>query len=154
MALTATLVNVTPNELTYLLVNAATAGTTLTITADGSATPDLATDCVNSTFGTAACPALRAVCRAGIDGLGDQAAGGWTAAEAKDLLLGNSATLAGGPLMPRARISTTNLSGVAGGMLPEATVSVASGVPTVVITTAAVAGEALLTVRLSTSPGL
>lgn len=155
MALTATLVNVTPNELVYLITNAATLGTSLTITADGSATPDLATDCVNNTWGRAAAARLRQVCRAGLDGLGAQPAGGWTQAEARDLLTGNGATQAGGPLMPRAEIDLLPVAGAAGGSLCEADIDVdANGVPEINITAAAVAGSAIMRVRLRSSPGV
>jgi hypothetical protein len=154
MALTATLVNVTPDELVYLIVNAATLGTTATITASGAATPDLATDCVNATWGRAACTKLRKVCRAGLDGLGAQAAAGWTQAEARDLLAGNGATQAGSALMPRAEIDIQPTSGVAGGALVEADVNVSAGVPIITLTAVAVAGEAIMRVRLRSTPGV
>jgi hypothetical protein len=155
MALTATLVNVTANELVYLIVNAATLGTTATIPATGGATPDLATDCVTNTWGRAACSKLRKVCRAGLDGLGAQAAGGWIQAEARDLLLGNGATQAGSPLMPRAEIDLQPLSGVAGGALAEADVDVdAGGIPEINLTAVAVAGECIMRIRLRSTPGV
>lgn len=154
MALTAALVNVTPNELVYLITNAATLGTSATITASGAATPDLATDCVTNTWGRAACTRLRQVCRAGLDGLGDQAAAGWTQAEASDLLMGNGATTAGSPLMPRAELDLQPVSGVAGGALVEATANQSAGVPTIDLTAVAVAGTCILRVRLRSSPGV
>jgi hypothetical protein len=155
MALTATLVNVTPNEIVYLLTNAATLGTSLTIPASGGATPDLATDCVSSTWGRAACTRLRQICRAGLDGLGAQAAGGFTQAEARDLLLGNGATTYGSPLAPRAEIDLMPVSGVAGGPLCEVDANVTGGgVPQLDITAAGVAGNCLLRVRLRSSPGV
>lgn len=155
MAVTAVLVNVTPNELVYLLTNAATLGTSLTIPAAGGATPDLATDCVTNTWGQAASPRLRKVCRAGLDGLGSQPAGGWIAAEAADLLFGNGATQAGSALMPRAEVDLVPLTGVAGGALFEATANVdGSGNPQIDITAVAVAGTGLLRVRLRSTPGV
>ncbi len=161
MALTAALVSVTPNKLTYLITNAATLGTSATIPAAGGATPDLATDCVNAaagggvTGGRAACARLRKVCRAGLDGLGAQAAGGWTAAEAADLLFGNSATPAGTALMPRAQVTLVPLTGVAGGPLVEATANVdGSGRPQIDLTAVAAAGTCLLIVELQSSPGV
>lgn len=154
MALTATLVNVTANELVYRITNAATLGTTLNITASGAATPDLATDCVTNTWGRVACSKLRQVCRAGLDGLGDQAAGGWTQAEARDLLQGDGATTAGSPLMPRAELDLQGDSGAAGGPLAEVLVNVSAGVPILTITAAAVAGDSILRVRLRSSPGV
>lgn len=154
MALTATLVNVTANELVYLVANATTLGTTLTITASGAATPDLATDCVTATWGRAACSALRQVCRAGIDGLGAQAAAGFSQAEARDLLAGNGATQYGSPLGPRAEIDLQPTVGVAGGALIEADVDQSAGVPIITITAVAVAGQCLMRVRLRSSPGI
>lgn len=155
MALTATLVNVTANELVYLVVNAATLGTSATIPSAGGATPDLATDCVTNTWGRAACEKLRKVCRAGLDGLGAQVAGGWTQAEARDLLLGNGVTQAGSPLMPRAEIDLQPLSGAAGGALVEADVDVdGSGYPEINLTAAGVAGECIMRVRLRSTPGV
>jgi hypothetical protein len=155
MAMTATLVNVTPNELVYLITNAATLGTSLTIPAAGGVTPDLATDCVTNTWGRAASSKLRQVCRAGLDGLGAQAAGGWNQAEARDLLSGDGATQAGSPLMPRAELDLQPVNGVAGGPLCEAEPNVdGAGIPTIVITGAAVAGDCLLRVRLRSTPGV
>ena len=155
MALTAALVSVTPNRFAYVVTNAATLGTSLSIPAAGGATPDLATDCVVNTWGKAACSKLRKVCRAGLDGLGAQAAGGWTAAEAADLLFGNSTTQAGSALMPRARVVITPLTGVAGGPLLEATANVdGSGRPQIDLTAVAVAGTALLSIELASSPGV
>lgn len=154
MALTAALVNVTPNEIVYLITNAVTLGTSLTITASGAATPDLATDCIVSTYGRAACTRLRQVCRAGLDGLGATAAAGWNQAKAQDLLAGNGTSQGGSPLMPRAEIDLQPVSGVAGGPLIEATANVSSGVPTIDITAVAVAGTCIMRVRLRSSPGV
>lgn len=152
MALTATLVNVTANELVYKITNAATLGTSLTIPAAGGATPDLATDCVDDTWGRAASAQLRAVCRAGLDGLGAQAAGGWSQAEARDLLMGDGTTQAGGPLMPRAEIDLQPATGVGGGALCEADVDVdGSGRPEINITAIATAGDCYMRVRLRAS---
>lgn len=155
MALTATLVNVTANEIVYLINNAATLGTSLTIPATGGATPDLATDCVDDTWGRAACSKLRQVCRAGLDGLGAQAAGGWNQAETRDLLLGNGATQAGSPLMPRAEVDLQPVNGAAGGPLAEVDVDVdGDGIPEINITAAAVAGDCILRIRLRSTPGV
>lgn len=153
MAATATLVNVTANRLVYLITNAVTLATSLTITASGAATPDLATDCATNTWGRAACARLRKVCRAGLDGLGAQAAGGWTQAEARDLLTGNGATQAGSALMPRAICRLVPVTGVAGGPLAEVDANVdGSGRPQLDLTFVAVAGTALLFVELQASP--
>lgn len=154
MGLSATLVNVTANELVYLINNVSAEGsppgTTLTI-----GNPALTIACTVDGWGRAACPRLRAVCDAGDNGLGLVAAGGWTQALARDLFLGNGATQAGGPLMPRAEIDLQPVDGVAGGCLAEANVDVdGDGKPVIVITTVAVVGRALLRIRLRSSPGV
>lgn len=166
MALTATLVNVTPNELVYLIENVGSGGefpvfeTSMTIPAVGGPSPDLATDCVDpGRWGTVACSRLRQVCRAGLDGLGAVAAGAWTQAQARDLLTGNGATQAGGPLMPRAEIDLAMVaeSGQVGGgpLVPEADVDVdGDGIPEVNITVAGVGGSAMMRVRLRSTPGV
>jgi hypothetical protein len=53
MALTATLCWVDKNTIAYRLVNVATLGTTVTITAAGTATPDLVTDGASTSYGQA-----------------------------------------------------------------------------------------------------
>lgn len=154
MALTATLVNVTPNELVYLISNEGDEpGTSLVIPAAGGATPDLVTDCVTATWGRAASARLRQVCRAGLDGLGTVAAGAWTQALARDLLSDNGATQAGSALMPRAELALLPLA--TGPLLAEATANVdGSGRPEIDITAAAVSGTAILRVRLRSTPGV
>lgn len=165
MPLRAQLVNVTPNELVYLITNTGSGGefpvfeTSMTISASDAGSPDLATDCVDSSWGSAACSRLRAVCRAGLDGLGNVAAGAWTQVQARDLLLGNGLTQVGGPLMPRAELQlhmTAQVAGIgAGALLPEADVDVdADGIPEINITTAGVGGQAILRVRLRSTPGV
>ncbi len=149
MALTATLVNVTADEIVYLLNNVATLGTTLTIPAAGGATPDLVTDAANATFGRAVAPRLRQVARAGLDGLGNRPAGGWTQAQARDLLIANGAVQAGSSLMPRAKVDLQPVSGAAGGPLCEVDANVdGSGRPTLSVTAAAVAGDCILRISL------
>ncbi len=157
---TVTLVNVTPNELVYLVTAAEGAAPpnagiiTTTGAVGGVASPDLAVDCVKNTWGRAACKRLRQVCRAGIDGLGLQAANGWSAAEALDLLMGDGATQAGSQLMPRAEVDLQPVNGVAGGALIEIEAGQAAGAPILTITAAAVAGQCILRIRLRSTPGV
>lgn len=154
MALTATLVYVGPNRITYLIDNPNGAlGTSKTITADGSATPDLVTDCVKSTFGRAASARLRAVCRAGLDGLGTVAAKNFTKAQAQDLFCGNGSSLAGNAIMPRAIIRIAGAVGAAGGPIAEVNADVdGAKVPKLTITAASVEGQAYLHIELQASP--
>lgn len=161
MGLSVSLINATPNELVYLITNTSAdggLGTAVTITANESFTPnsvDLVIDSAVTTWGRAVCARLRQVCRAGLDGLGAVAAGAWTQAQVRDLLLGNGATQAGGPLMPRAELDLQPRTGVAGGLLVEADVDEdGSGIPEINLTTAAVAGTAILRVRLRSTPGV
>lgn len=148
MPATATLVNVTPNKLTYLIANAGQQAADVDITADASATPDLVTDCADDAWGRVACARLRKVCRAGLDGLGKQAAAGWTQAEARDLLLGDGSTQAGTALMPRAFCRIVNVDG-------EITVEadVAAGIPKLVVSAGA-ASSGYLFIELQSSPGV
>lgn len=154
MALTATPVYVDANEIIYLLENSGSPlGTTVDITMTGAASPDLVTDGADNSFsGQGIGPRLKQVARAGLDGLGTQAAAGWNQAEARDLLFSDGSTLAGGPLMPRAKCFLTAKAGTVLDAKVEAEVS--AGVPLLRITAAAVAGSAYLHVQLkhSTAP--
>lgn len=163
MGLSASIVNVTPNELVYLIVNVSTGeldplGTSVTITANETVSVgagDLCLDCIKNTWGRAASAKLRRVCRAGLDGLGTVAAGAWTQVLARDLLNGNGASQAGSQLMPRAEIDLQPATGAAGGPVCEALINVGvDGTPVVTITAAAVAGSAILRLRLRSSPGV
>jgi hypothetical protein len=114
MALTATIVYVDANSAIYKVENTGSPlGTSVDITMTGAATPDLVTDGANNSFtGQGFGGRLKQVARAGLDGLGSQAAAGWTQAEARDLLFSDGSTLAGGPLMPRAKCFLTERAGV------------------------------------------
>jgi hypothetical protein len=154
MGLTATLVNVTADELVFLINNAAAEGsppgTAVIITAD-----NLVVASETSTWGRAAAPRLRDVCAAGDVGLGTVAANAWTQAQARDLYIGNGATQAGSALMPRAELDLQPVSGVAGGCLAEVDANVdGTGRPELWITTVAVVGAAILRVRLRSTPGV
>lgn len=163
MGLRVNLVNVTPNEIVYLITNevggesGGALGTAITITAADAVSlnsRDLVVDCVNSTFGRATCSRFRQACRAGLDGLGSVAAEAWTQAQARDLFSGNGATQAGGPLMPRLEIDLQPATGVAGGPVAEADINVDGGLPIINITTAAVAGTCIMRIRLRSTPGV
>lgn len=151
MALTATLCWVDKNTIVYRLVNVATLGTTVTITSSGAATPDLVTDAASTAYGAAAGAALRRVVRAGLDGIGAVAAAGLTQADARALYLGDG-TLTGsnGVTTPTARIRT-EMRTTAGDAQLQVDCNVSSGVPTVVVTAAAVAFTAYLYVELAHS---
>lgn len=151
MPLTATIVYVDPNEYIYLIANSGSPlGTTVDITMTGAATPDLVTDGANNAFtGNGIGTRLKRVARAGLDGLGSQPAAGWTQAESRDLLFSDGSTLAGGPLMPRAKCFLAPKTGVVADMKVEA--QVAAGVPLLRVTAAAIDGEAYLHVQLKHS---
>lgn len=160
MGLAPTLVNVTPNEIVYLLQNTPDGegvyGTSTIISSDGftsQTTRDLVVDCDDTTWGRAVCARLRQVCYAGLNGLGAVAAGGWTQALARDLLIGNGTSQAGGPLMPRAELDLQPVAGAP--LVAEADANVdVSGYPTIVVTSAAVSGSCILRVRLRATPGV
>ncbi|HEX7095169.1 MAG TPA: hypothetical protein VF183_04765 [Acidimicrobiales bacterium] len=147
--MTATLVWVDGNSLVYRIDNVATLGTSVTITSTGAATPDLVTDAANTSFGQAA-TALRKIVRAGLDGLGTIAAAGFTQATARALYLGDASTTIGGVNTPRARIRTQMRTVAADAQL-QVDCNVAAGVPTIVVTAAAVAFNAYLYVELDHS---
>lgn len=152
MALTATLAWVDSNSLVYRIVNAATLGTTVTITASGAATPDLVTDGASTAFGKPVSAALRRVVRAGLDGIGSVAAGALTQANARALLLEDGLIgTSSGVTTPNARMSLVNRA-TAGNdqMQVDANVD-GSGRPTIVITCAAVACTYYLHVDLNHS---
>ncbi len=84
MAVTAALVRVTGNRLTYLLTQDGAAGTTLNITATGAATPDLVTDTAGRNG------ALRKLAKANAEGYGAIATP-MTQAKARAILLSDYA---------------------------------------------------------------
>lgn len=89
MAVTAALVMARPNRLRYLVTNDGAAGTTLTITTTGAATPDILTDT------TGVQGPIRKLAKAFTDGYGAFAAGALTQAQARALWLSNRATSPG-----------------------------------------------------------
>jgi hypothetical protein len=151
MALTATIVYVDANSAIYKVENTGSPlGTSVDITMTGAATLDLVTDGANNSFtGQGFGGRLKQVARAGLDGLGSQAAAGWTQAEARDLLFSDGSTLAGGPLMPRAKCFLTERAGVNFDIEVEADVAV--GVPLLRLIATATPGVAYLHVQLKHS---
>lgn len=79
MAVTALLVNARANRLRYLLTQDGNAGTTLTITSTGAATPDLLTDTTNAPG------KIRTIAKAFTDGYGAFPAGALNQAQARAL---------------------------------------------------------------------
>jgi len=76
------------NKIVYLCTSGGSPlGGTGTIPSAGGATPDLATDAAYNGFGEAGGAAMRRACRSGLDGNGTVAAGAWTQALARALLL-------------------------------------------------------------------
>jgi hypothetical protein len=130
MPLTATLVESTANRLRYLLVNASTTGTTVTIPNDGGATPDLLTDLATDPSGP-----LRAIVRARLDGIGTHPAGALSQAQARDILNSDgSGASVGNNSVPRARLTLTPRTAAAVGWTADANID-GQGDPVVVITT-------------------
>lgn len=95
MAVTALLVYQGHNNLRYK-ITAAGQGGSVTITGDGSPTPDLQTDTLAG--------GLHTIALAGVDGIGTIAAGALTQADARDILLADdSGASVGNAKAPRAR---------------------------------------------------
>jgi hypothetical protein len=141
MAITFTLVESTPYRLRYLAVNASPFGTTATIPNDGGATPDLRTDLANDPSGP-----LRAIVRAGVDGIGTVAAGALTQAQARAIMNSDNTGSVGNDLVPRAITTVT----------PRGTTPVVFGVdinvdgqadPVVIVTSSAATGEAYVDIH-------
>jgi hypothetical protein len=137
MALTATLVESTGYRLIYLLTNASTFGTTITIPNDGGATPDLLTD-----LSTAPSGPLRAIVRARLDGIGTIVAGALSQAQARAILNSDRTTGVGNDNVPVATLNIRARSGTAPFSV-DANVD-GGGDPVVVVTTTAVASTAYL----------
>lgn len=150
MPLNVELVNVTPNEIVYFVQNEGGEGgfgTSAQIT-----TSDLAQACVDNTWGRAACPKLRQVCRAGLDGLGTVAAGAWTIDLARDLFLCDGREPAGGVLMPRAEVDIVHQSGAA--LVPRVDVGADAGEPLIALETEAADGSFYVKIRLRATPNI
>jgi hypothetical protein len=137
MALGAVLVCATPYRLIYLLTNASTAGTSLTIANDGGASPDLRTD-ANTVGGP-----IAKVMNAGVTGIGTVAATAMTQAQARNLLLEDRASSIGNELVPRCRTTIEGRSSATSWVV-DANVD-AQGDPILnVVTTATVTATAYL----------
>ncbi len=145
MAVTAALVFAGHNFLRYLVTQDGAAGTTLTITTDGSASPDLLTDSLAGP--------IKNIAKAYTNGYGNLAAGALTQAQARALWL--SDFTGANPSAP---------SGVSGGQVPTAVcrwvdrvgstaaylvdANVSGGKPILSITAQAGAGTAYLDVLI------
>lgn len=154
MTTTPSLVWVDKNQIVYLLTNGGSPlGGEGTIPSAGGVTPDLATDVANNVFGEAGGKALRAACRAGLDGLGTVAAGAWTQALARALLMLNAGASAvnsfGGILAARLQCNVVPSTGTAAWVC-DVDVD-GSGRPEINVTSTAAAGTALLYVKLAHS---
>ena len=141
MAITITLVENTPFRLRYLLVNSGSPlGGSATIPNDAGATPDLRTDLANDPSGP-----MRAIARAGVDGIGVIAAGALTQAGARAILNSDNTGNVGNDYVPRAVMTLTARSGTAV-FAVDANVD-GDADPIVNITSSAAAGEAYLDIH-------
>jgi hypothetical protein len=140
------------NQIVYLLTaEGSPVGGTTNIPAAAGVTPDLVTDGANIASGEANGTALRRVVRAGLDGTGLIAAGAFTQALARSLLMLDDATaLLGGILCPRAKLRIVKRTGLTTEWLIDANVD-GSSRPRIDIEASAVAGTAYLYVELNHS---
>jgi hypothetical protein len=140
MAVTAALVFTGNNRLRYLLTQDGGAGTTLSITSSGAATPDLLTDSIQGP--------IKKLAKTPSDGYGLLAAGALTQAQARALWLSNpqSTVEIAGSQLPTAVIKLNPRSGVGPTWRVDANVS--GGVPTLDITAQAVAGTCYMDVEV------
>ena len=151
MAVTAALVYAAGNRLRYLLTQDGAAGTTLTITASGAATPDLVTDSVGGQ--------IKQLAQAPTAGYGSFAAGALTQAQARALWLSDWGAGAAsgpgavpGPMEKTAECELTPRSGAtASAWLVDVNVSV--GVPILSISAQAGAATAYLDVEIQNAIG-
>ena len=141
MAITVSLVESTPFRLRYLLVNSGSPlGGSATIPNDAGATPDLRTDLATDPSGP-----MRAIARAGVDGIGIIAAGALTQAGARAILNSDNTGNVGNDYVPRAVMTLTPRSGAA---TWAADANVDGGTdPVVDITSSAAAGECYLDIH-------
>lgn len=141
MALTALLVNQRANGLRYKLTQDGDAGTTLTITTTGAATPDLLTDSLAGK--------IRQIVKAFTDGYGAFAAGALTQAQARALWLSNRTTSPGSTeVIMTARCEITPCTGLtAPKWFVDANVD-GGGHPTINITSQAGISTAYLDIEL------
>lgn len=142
MALTATRVFQRSNRIRYLLTQDGAAGTTLTITSTGAATPDLLTDTVAGK--------LKQIAKAFTQGYGAFAAGALTQAQARALWLSQRAGANPGSVesIMTARCRITPRTGTTDpAYLIDANVD-GSGRPTLTLSAQAGAGDAYLDIEL------
>lgn len=143
MAVTAAIMFQGKNRLSYLLTQDGAAGTTLTLTTTGAATPDLLTDSIGGL--------MTDLAKAFTNGFGTFAAGALTQAQARALWLSDWASGLGGgpgaspgPMQKTAQCVITPTTGaVAQEWLVDANVD-GPGHPTINITAQAGAGVAIL----------
>lgn len=112
MAITASLVFAGRNRLRYLIVATVGNGEDVSITADGSATPDLVTDTIGGQ--------LKAIARANIDGYGKLAAGSQSIANTRALLMLTGSAAAVGAGVPLANTQLIPRSGTATSFVVDA----------------------------------
>jgi hypothetical protein len=141
MAVTGLLVNARANRLRYLLTQDGDAGTTLTITTTGAATPDTLTDSIAGK--------IRQITKAFTDGYGAFAAGALVQAQSRALWLSDRTTSPGSTeVIMTARLEITPRTGTTEpGWMTDANVD-GSGHPTILITAQAAAGTAYLDIEL------
>lgn len=142
MSITVTLVESTPYRLRYLAVNSGSPlGGTANIPNDGGATPDLRTDLSNDPAGP-----MRAIVRAGLDGIGTVAAGALTQAQARAIMNSDNTGSVGNDYVPRAITRIYARSGTADWGVD---INVDGGAdPIVSIISSAAAGEAYIDIHV------
>lgn len=143
MAVTALLVNARANGLRYLVTQDGGAGTTLTITTTGAASPDILTDTTNAPG------KIRQIAKAFTDGYGAFPAGALTQAQARALWMSDRRTSPGSTeVIMTARCEFAPRSGVgAPAWSVDANVD-GGGHPTIIITAPAGAAIAYFDVEL------
>ncbi len=154
MAVTATLVFVGHNSLRYRCIQDGLAGTALTITTTGAASPDLLTDSVQGP--------IKKLAKAFTDGYGSLPAGILTQAQARALWLSDRANAANAPasgdpagslsLVPTAKVSLTVETPTTAPWLVDANVD-GGGHPTLVLTAPAGASVFMLDVEVPNTIG-
>lgn len=148
MALTASAVFVAPNRIRYLLQQDGAAGTTLTITTTGAATPDLLTDSVGGQ--------IKQLARIFTDGFQQFGAGAKTQAQARAIWLsdftGTVGTPAGALGASAECVITPRTGSVVSAYVVDANVD-GPGHPTLTLAAQATAGSAYLDVFIPNQIG-
>ena len=143
MAVTATLVFAGHNSLRYLISQDGAAGTSVTITTTGAATPDILTDSVQGP--------IKKVAKAFTDGYGKLPAGALTQAQARALYLSSPQSDVGIPTLT-AELEPINVTVANTPIVADANVD-GSGHPTLVVTAPAAACSAYLDISLPNAIG-